>query len=440
MLVAIYMTITYFPVVISATAVVLILIAAVNTGRFNKSIYIPLNIFLLTAFFIFSAFRLRTDLAIIITICLLIAAVKRTRFETGAGILLNIATLIIFSLFTGTTLNHDVVQLIKTEKYVKPIFLFSDNYNKQDAKLYNGLNRIVVSRDERYVYFTAKESRKDGIPQYDSLFRIELDRPENIKTWHHDRLFDLALIDNDTKLLATDYKNDRLWLLNAETLKPIRSVATKPRPLNIVTDEKHRRFIVTHEGLTSFLIFSLPNLRLFGAQFNHACPEWVTVDPDKNFMYSSNVCSLPFLLSEVDLRTLKTTRKQFPLRFISFGNGLDRKRGRIYVSVIVTGRIRVVDQKTFRRIGAFMTKPGVRSVVFDEKRDVIYVGNMIDPYLRVYGSDYSLLGKIYIGRICRVIYISPKSNRVFAGSMYGLLEIKIDDLLRDSKKKHKPQP
>jgi hypothetical protein len=418
------------------TVAVLAFLAVMKRVRFFARSGIYLSAIVVAAYYLYSAFNLKPGLCLIVTGIILIAAVKRVRFEVHAGIFLNIATLVLFSLFSAQTMSPDVMQKLSGEKYVRPVFLFKDIYSLNASNLYGGLLGIKDSRDGRYIYFTAKESQKAGVPGYYSLYRVDLDNPKNLTKWSHDRMSDLAIIDCDSKILATDYKNGRLWMLDATTLKPIRSVATKKHPLFIITDERYRRVIVSHEGLTSYLIFSLPDLRLIGSVFNSTCPEWIAVDKEKERFYTANICSYPYLLSEVDLRTLKGIRRQFHLRLFSMGVGLDRKRDLIYVSAFVSGVIHVADQETLHRVTSFKTMPGVRAVVPDEKRGLIYVGNMIDPYLRVYRPDYTLLAKIYIGGICRVIYISPHSGRVFAGSMYGLLEIKADELLKNASIHH----
>jgi len=58
---------------------------------------------------------------------------------------------------------------------------------------------------------------------------------------------------------------------------------------------------------------------------------------------------------------------------------------------------------------------------------------MMEPYLRVYGYDHRLLARVYVGRNCRAIYLTPKTNRLLAGTALGVLEVRIDMLLKDKR-------
>ncbi len=365
----------------------------------------------------------------------LLAGFGKIRVETAAGILLNIAVLSFFFLFTPRRLTPDVVELIQKEKYARPVFMFTDIYTPKQAKAYSGLIKILTSSDDRYVYFTAKDREKKNKPHYFSLYKIDLENPKKIMKWSHDRLYDLALTENDTKLLVTDYRNARLWVLDAKTLRPIRSVPVRDRPENIVLDSERKRVIVTHEGLTSYLILSLPGLKRIKSVNTSSCPGWMETDPYRERMYSANCCIYPYLMSEIDMSTLRPMRRRLLMHFFSLGAGMDRKLGRIYITHIITGTIHVLDMKTLKIIGIIRTLPGVRAVATDTRRNLIYVGSMTDPYFRVYDTKYKYLGKIYIGRTCREIHVSAKKGRVYAGSMYGLIEVRIDDFMKEIAKR-----
>jgi len=214
-------------------------------------------------------------------------------------------------------------------------------------------------------------------------------------------------------------------------LEPVASAATQERPQWIIYDEKRGRATVTHEGLSSYISYSIPDLKRVGRIYNSTCPEWVALDRGKERIYSANLCSTFHMLSEIDMKTMRTTRERLPANFFSLGAGVDGDRDRVYVTGFITGAVHALDQNTLRRVATFRAKPGVRSVAPDAQRDLVYVCNMIDPHTLVYDGSGKQIAKVFTGSSCRVIHVSPSSGRVFVGSMYGLIELRIDDLLRD---------
>jgi hypothetical protein len=421
----------YYPRFFVFVVLLILLLSVLRASRVSKWLTVPIVGVAAFACFVWCSVIARVDVGAIAAALMLAAAVFKPRVELTSGIFLNIFTLVIFSFFNAPRQTPDRIIKLSMEKYAKPIYLFSDAMGRDDGCLYNGLLRITTSSDGRFAYFTAKEARETQDPDYFGLYKVEIDKPSNVRKWSKDRMSDAVLVDGEKKLLATDYSNDKLWLLDADTLEPIANAVTQERPQWIIYDEKRGRATVTHEGLSSYISYSIPDLKQASRIYNSTCPEWVAVDYGKDRVYSANLCSTFHMLSEIDMKTMKTTRERLPANFFSLGAGVDGDRDRVYVTGFITGAVHALDQNTLRRVATFYTKPGVRSVAPDDKRDLVYVCNMIDPHTLVYDGSGRQIAKVFTGSSCRVIHVSASTGRVFVGSAYGLIELRIDDLLRD---------
>ncbi len=424
----------YYPRFFIFAAASVVALSALSASRASKPLLVAIGVAVAFACFVWCSLLTRVDVGIVAGALVLAAVLFKPRVELTSGILLNIITIVTFFFFNAPRQTPERIIKLSMEKYARPVYLFSDGMGRDDGRLYNGLLRITTASDGRFVFFTAKEARETQDPDYFSLYKVEIDKPSNVLKWSNDRMSDVALVDGETKLLATDYSKEKLWLLDATTMEPLASAATQERPQWIVYDEKRSRATVTHEGLSSYISYSIPDLKQLNRIYNSTCPEWVAVDYGKDRVYSANLCSTFHMLSEIDMKTMKTTRERLPANFFSLGAGVDGDRDRVYVTGFITGAVHAFDQNTLRRVATFHTKPGVRSVAPDDKRDLVYVCNMIDPHTFVYDISGKQVAKVFTGGSCRVIHVSPATGRVFVGSMYGLIELRIDDLMSDLRK------
>ncbi len=421
----------YYPRFFVFAVASVVVLSVLSASRVSKLPTVAIGVVVAFACFVWCSVITRVDVGAAAAALMLAAALFKPRVELTSGILMNIFTIATFFFFNAPRQTPERIIELSMEKYAKPIYLFSDAMGRDDGRLYNGLLRITTTSDGRFAYFTAKEARETQDPDYFGLYKVEIDKPSNVRKWSRARMSDAALVEGETKIVATDYSNDKIWLLDADTLEPLASADTQDRPQWIIYDEKRGRATVTHEGLSSYISYSMPDLKELSRTYNSTCPEWVAVDYGKDRIYSANLCSTFHMLSEIDMKTMKTTRERLPANFFSLGAGVDGDRDRVYVTGFITGAVHALDQNTLRRVATFHTKPGVRSVAPDDKRDLVYVCNMIDPHTIVYDVSGKQIAKVFTGGSCRVIHVSASTGRVFVGSAYGLIELRIDDLLRD---------
>jgi DNA-binding beta-propeller fold protein YncE len=393
-------------------------------------LFVYFSVLYLMLFFIFRfAFYYYIPLLTVAAVAVVsIVLSKKMLPETAAGVLLNLATLLAFVMMLPPRFTPGLAHRLEHEKYVRPIYLFMGTLERPDREKYDayaGVRSIVADPKEKSIYFTAKGGRRAG---FFSLHRIDASAPGREERISRSRIFDAALTPDGSKLLATDYENARLLVLDPETLETIKSLPTNPYPMFIVVDRFYHRAFVTHEGVGAIIEYSLPDIRRKRKKLTFSAPIAVAVDWDSGEFYCAN-WMFPFMFSELDMLSLSASRVKFPFAPVGSGVALDARRYRVYVADGLSGRVYAVDRDSFRTVGTIRALPGVRPIAVDGKRRLIYVGNMMEPYLRVYSYDHRLLAKIYIGRNCRAIYLTPATNRLLVGTSLGVLEVDVDRMI-----------
>lgn len=403
--------------------------------------YAYFAVLLVFLFFLFrlSVYHYPAVLLPALAVCAAAWAAKKLRPETAAGALLNIATFCVFLLFLPPHFSPELPAMIDAEKYVKPVFLFMGDTANPDAdafRVYDGVRRIVSNADETTLYFTAKggDSEKSDRKFYSlhSIDMRETGRRPPVR-WSSSRIYDIELTPGEKRLLALDFDNSRLLELDPATLEPLGSHPTNPYPLFILVDRILDRVFVTHEGNGTIIEYGLPDLEQRQKQLAFASPIAIAVDWNSGEMYSSN-WMFPYMLSEIDMHRLQKLRVKYPLVFVGGGVALDRRRRRVYASSFLSGKITAIDRDTFDTVDVIRAQPGLRPVLVDDERKLIYVGSMIGSRLMVYDFRHRRAGSVFIGRNCRALYLTPATGRLLAGTSLGVLEIDVDRLVGDARK------
>lgn len=355
------------------------------------------------------------------------AFLKKWRPEITAGILLNISIAALFPMLVPPRITPATLERLENENRVRPIFTFAGRSAAGRGKIdtpYQGVRSIITDSEERAVYFTADVGRGDiGIP---SLFRVPLDGKPEIGRFAGDRMFGLAFTPGGGKLLATGYYKHKLHILDPETLRPLGERNAPMFPQLIIVDPRGGRVTVTHESHGTVSVYLLPDLKPFAVKRIAAAPSVIAVDRESRTFFAANWMHT-FLLSEIEIYSLRARHRKFPFTPASGGVDFDRESGIVYAINSLDGRIHGVDRASWDTALTFRAPPFARTLRVDAKRRLIYVGNAVEPYIRIYNLDGVLLGRIFAGSNCRDIFLTPVSNRVLAGTTLGLMELKTGD-------------
>ncbi len=378
-------------------------------------------------------------ISILLLFVILIYAVvrKKLRKETAAG-LMSAACFVFFGLaFYGPS--DTSPSPLKQEKYVRPVYLF-DNHStvngKKNKSYLNGVRMILASPDGSALYFTTDLERPESeeiAENNRSLYRVNLKNTSDVRSFSSgDRIFGLAFTPGGDQLLATSNSDGKLYILDPATLKQLGYRKTNRYPQFIITDPKSETVNVTYEANDPWTVYALPGLKIQREASLKISPSKLYVDNEKRIIYSSNWL-YPYLLTAYSLPDLRVVKKKFFLSGISGGISYDRLKDRLYISSLFSGRVYGVDRGTFEVVDIIKAPPLARAVCVDNSTHLILIGNVAEPYVRVYNDKNVLITKIYTGKRCREIYQDPRSGRIFAGTQIGVMEILTKKIASDFK-------
>ncbi len=374
-------------------------------------------------------------LAVLAVIFAVPLALRRSSAVFSIGAMANVCALLLFLMFSPPGITMNMLDKLENEQYAAPVYLLPDETMIADdrpATPYQGVRSIITDKNETTIYFTVDHA-PPGVTdpfRFESIYRIDLGDPSNVKAFRGNRVFGLALTPDETKLLATSYYERKLLIMDPETLAVLDTRPTSTYPQFILVDEPGARVTVTHEGLGIATIYSLPDVKYYKKTKLGTAPAAIAVDRQRRVFYAANWISW-YVLSEVEFYSHRVRRRKFLFPPASGGISIDTVRNRIYLTLGLSGTIVGIDRDSFETVDRIKTKTMVRPVCVDSKRKLIYAGNMKEPYVSVFDFDGKLAGKIFTGSQCRVFYITPKSNRVLAGTILGVIELKTDNLVAE---------
>ncbi len=369
---------------------------------------------------------------------LLISATKKMKFISCLAIFTNLCTALVFIMFTPPSINHVIIESVRNDKYADVLYSFEDFdsvlKNGKIKSKYQGVRSIIIDSNERFAYFSADTGKMDAGEPVPTIFRTELaDNHWTETVTTGDRSFGLAFSPDEKYLFATGYYSKNLFAINTRDLKIDKTIKTSSYPQFIIVDEKGNILTVLHEGLGIANVYSLPDLKFYRKSKISASPSKLIVDTVSRTMFSSN-WMYPYLLTETEIYSQLTRRKKYFLSFAGSGIDIDRSHNKVFVANSFAGYIYGIDRMSWEQTDRIKVRPVIRSLCVDDTRNLIYAGNMADPRIRVFDYEGNLLGSIYAGANCREIVKTPKSNRILAGTIIGLVELNIESFLADHKK------
>lgn len=398
--------------------------------RLGAVLYLLLVVVMI-AFFIRILFAYHNIIIIsVAALCIAGAALKKTSPRISISILVNALVVMFFFHFLPPDIDTKSFAKLNNEKYARVICSLK-SYVTDGKSGVEGVRTIKIDDSENSVFFTVDHG-PDG-RDLPALFKVSLKDDEDIISLAGDRLFDIGFTP-EGDLLATSYYDSKLLMINPQNLDVKKSLDTSTYPQHIIMDPRGGRVTVLHEGLGIANVYSLPELTFYKKTKISGAPSKIVVDSESRKAYASN-WMYPYLLTETEIYSLKTTRKAVFMGFDGGGVALDKNRNRAYVTRGVTGDVVGVDLKTFEIVDRIKSPSFARPVFVDQKRNLIYVGNTSYPYVRVYDYDGKFLEEIFVGPNCREIVATPHTNRILAGSALGVIELKIDLILNSLRQK-----
>lgn len=378
--------------------------------------------------------------------CLLAFLVYRRKLSIKISfiVFMYATTLLAFSRGSEDYASKSYKKSFHAEKYIK-LLITSDPSLQSPLQLSRvvktktlSVRNIFIDKDENFLYFSKLPAGKGRNYKtlHPSLFKVSLKNLTDFQSLYYyscnnflydmkRKLFYLPVIMQSEILVVSpnDFK----------TKKHIRL----PKPASateLFLDRKQDRLIGIPEGGRMW-VYRLKDNRYMKIKRGVNFHSGGFLNNADSILYTTSYFGL-FFFKEFDTKTFQCTRKIRKFFESSWSFSYHPARKLFYVAGFSSGNIYIISEHTFQITGVLPVKPGIRPIVVDTQRNVLYVGNHLEEYLYVLNMDGKTLGKFFIGRKCRSIILSPKTHRLFAGTSAGISEIYIDAFLKDLRKTH----
>lgn len=379
-----------------------------KTGRLIILPLLCMNVLLFL--FLFRLFPLFA-LSVLISVCALtFFRIFQLFYLLSASLIITLSFLVAFPALTNDKgkIETRFVTLIKESKSARNIFT-------DDA--------------EENLYFTAHSpaGRKSGII-FETLFRIDLNRkrkPESLVYYFCPG----GVYDNKRKkLFVINQDSDELLSVNPKKLTILKKRLIHRDPDDIFLDEKRDRILVLFEEGAAAL-YDPDTLNEIQFTRWQCCVSSKGALSEKNDMLYVAHTFNPVIVSLARLTGLQQIRRK-QLGLSSWWVSLNQSESQLYVTDFFLGKVYVLNPQTLDVINSAWVQSGIRAVIVDEKRELIYAGNYLNPYLLIMNSDFKVIKKVYIGHFCRSLKLL-RNGRLFAATAIGLLEVHIDKILKE---------
>lgn len=296
------------------------------------------------------------------------------------------------------------------------------------------VRNIFIDEKEEFLYFTAVPPDQNYRIVYPALFKVSLKKPSRVQFIRYYYCNNFVYDKKRKQFYLPVRMKPEVLVVDpvAFTIKKHIAVPSRYNALDLFLDEKNDRLIAVPEGGRLWLYdlhektYTETNRSLY--YYSNG-----VLDAAASKLYTISYLG-PYLLKEYDTNTLQCKNKFTGFLEPAWSLSYDNMRRMFYVAGFFSGKIHVISQTDLQPAGMFYSKPGVRPVLVDSQRNVIYAGNYLEDDMSVLNNDGYALGKIFVGKRCRSLFLSPRSRRLFAGTSIGILEIHIDGFMKHWRK------
>ncbi len=348
-----------------------------------------------------------------------------------AGIFVGICFILAFSLVNY--LSPALYKKILSQKDVKPILIFSNDLRSPFnylPKKYGNPWDMVVDEDERTLYVSFHfPSHKRG-EKVHPVIGIDLARPLKIHVFPSVREAENGAagvcLNPEKNLLYVVLRGKGIAVMDTKEFTLDKVIPLKLRaPILLYCDMLHEQLVVGAEEST-LQSLSLESFSVKKTIKTRANPTVFVPSVDGKSLYVCGWIGTP--LVKVNLKTFSVghileEKGMFPPP-LPIGCTLDEKHREFYSTDYLKGTLQVRDTKTYVVKRNIKIMRGLRGLIFDTQRKVLYAGNYNTGFFYVLDPQTGkIIKELFVGSGIRKIYISPKTYRVFVASRYGIFEI-----------------
>lgn len=283
---------------------------------------------------------------------------------------------------------------------------------------------VAMDNSERFLYLCCLFGGSDN-----SLYKMDVRKNEIVLTGNGKGLSAVFPLDNEKSLLVASflerglfvYSSDSLWLRNEITLKnanPLDIIKLPGKDVFLVLDERRKVYKVFMEKQKT----KVETVTLDGI----GIPQYFSLDNKRKVIFLANT-SQRMPVVAIGVKPFKPGKiKKMKSWWFLTGIAVDGQKQKIYVTDMLWGKVRVLDEKTLSLEHEIPLQFGLRCATLDAERHLLYVGNYISGEITAINTDtLKVKQKFFVGSRIRKIYITPRTKRVFAVSGFGVFELKL---------------
>lgn len=315
--------------------------------------------------------------------------------------------------------------LVLIDAAIFPKFQKLPKNNQVILRISSGTVRnIFTDNKEEFLYFTAYgRSEKKGVP-YETFFQVPLKKNGRVRSLIYPFCYGGAYDKKRNVIYLLGRDTNELLVVSPKSMKVIRTANIAANPAGIYIDEKRDRLILLFEWrMAIYDPVLLKPLSIYAAKQGANFVQGAVLKKRDSIAFA---CFTVGGIQERDLKTC-SIKRQLRFQLTPWAVTTDTKENFIYFTDFLLGTLSVVDTRSFSIVKRARIQSGIRPVEVDEKRRLVYTGSFLSPYLFVLDKNLRVNKKVFIGSPCRAIKLL-KDGRLFAGTPFGLVEVKIDTL------------
>lgn len=332
--------------------------------------------------------------------------------------------------------NVDFAAIDRSE-YVRPLLYNEPDHPREAKKYLHGyhllVRNMILSPDGKYVFATNFDPMDRGdTTVLPSILKIPVDsEPEHMEFINYTYSQELAYDTRRDLIYVAGHSADRLAMLSVYPFKLLKEVGTADKPHNLVYEPIDDRLYVVHES-SRCRIHQPGTLALISVVDSTPwlmSPFEPKVDRQKNTITMASLVPI-YQLGELALDNSRPPRLA-TVGLGSFGLEENKKTNSLIYSDTFLGVIIELDRDSWDLIRFKFVGGSPRKVVFDERRNLLYVAKFFRQEMSIYdATTWEPIADVPVGINVRDIRIAS-DTRIYVGSAAGIMEVKMDRLLDD---------
>lgn len=273
---------------------------------------------------------------------------------------------------------------------------------------------------------------RNGIYLNGLVVRLEKDR-RSFQCLYGEYYTDIVWDETLRQYYTLSYLTDELLVFDPD-FHLINRVVTPDRPVDIFLDERpdgQRIILVTCEWGLFIHEIDATTMTVLGTHHPFESGQYhSTIDPQQRLMFASTV--FPYIAAKISLD--EPSRHQRGVRgLVSWGSDYDPVGNHMYVADFFFGLVTKIDAESMKGIKSRYFRPGLRPIVFDEQRKLLFIGSYHSKDILVLDEELHELGRLRSAGTTRNMVLTQDNRTLYLAGMGGIYAIDLDAALAEER-------